>query len=336
MKKAAILFSALLLLLPNLFAQNNNDNTDEKGKKEKYEFEKTKTFTKSYDLSNDKVSIDNSFGKVEVKTWSKNEVKVDVSIAASSNVEAVAQRILDGITITSDKKSDEVWFETENNANNKGNNNGKNEKSTMSIDYVVYLPASTTLKLSNQFGATTLPDYTGEVDLTSKFGKLETGNLSKVKSINVEFGKAKLGNVPGGNLTIKFSTASITKISGTVKANIEFSSKIVLNVDNNLSGLDLKTSYSTISVVPQGEVSASYNISTSFGSFKNRTAVKFNSDEDDDNDRGPKFDHDYSGKSGNGNIPVKIKSSFSTIILGEATDADFKDKEKNKSKGRTS
>ena len=84
-----------------------------------------------------------------------------------------------------------------------------------------------------------------------------------------------------------------------------------------------------------GSLSAAYNISTSFGSFKNRSDVKFSSDENE-GDHGPKFDFEYSGKSGNGNIPKKKKNSFGKVILGEATDDDFKDKNKDKQKTRTS
>jgi hypothetical protein len=83
-------------------------------------------------------------------------------------------------------------------------------------------------------------------------------------------------------------------------------------------------------------LSASYNISTSFGSFKNTTDIKFTSDEDAGKDRGPKFDYEYSGKSGNGNIPVKVKSSFGKIIVGEASEEDMKSKDKNKTKTKTS
>jgi hypothetical protein len=98
----------------------------------------------------------------------------------------------------------------------------------------------------------------------------------------------------------------------------------------------MKTSYSTVNLKPSAGLQASYNISTSFGSFKNTSDIKFSSDEDGDNDRGPKFDYEYSGKSGSGSVPVKVKSSFGKVILGEATEEDMKDKNKQKSKSRTS
>ena len=212
MKKILSLCSALILLCQvSLFAQDDNDNKNDNKEKKKYEFVKTKSFSKSYNLSSDKVSIQNSFGSVEIKTWSKNEVKVDVAIEVSSNVETLAQKIIDGININSGS-SNGVWFKTE----NKGTNNNNGEKSTMSIDYVVYLPASNPLKVSNEFGKTIIPDYSGEVELTSKFGSLTTGTLSNNKSISVEFGKANLGSVANGNVTVKYSKAVLGKLVGNL------------------------------------------------------------------------------------------------------------------------
>ena len=117
--------------------------------------------------------------------------------------------------------------------------------------------------------------------------------------------------------------------------NLEFCNSVRLNLDNSLTSLDLKTSYSTVNLKPLGGLQASYNISTSFGSFKNTSDIKFSNDGDGDNDHGPKFDYEYSGKSGSGSVPVKVKSSFGKIIVGEATEEDMKDKDKNKSKSKT-
>jgi len=328
MKKIISLCSIILLLHANLFAQNDNNNENEK--KTKYEFVKTKSFSKSYNLGNDKVSIQNSFGKVEIKTWSKSEVKVDVAIETSSNVEASAQRILDGINISSGSQGNETWFKTD----NKGtSNNGKNERSSMSIDYIVYMPASNPLKISNEFGATIIPDFKGEVDLTSKFGKLKTGALTNIKKLWVEFGSAEFESLSNANVTMKFSKGQFGKLAGDTKLNFEFCKPIQVNLDNSVTNLDIKASYSTVNLRPVGDPSASYIFNTSFGSFKNRTAIKFDGDDDED-DHGPKFDHKYNGRSGGGTIPVKITSSFGKIVLGEPTAEDLKEKDKSKNKSK--
>ncbi len=331
-KKFSLVLSLIFIAQANLFAQNDNDNHNDNESKKKYEFVKTKSVNKSYNVSSsDKLNIQNSFGSVKITTWDRNEIKVDVDIEVSANTEAFAQRILDRISVTDEKNGKGISFETK----MKDINNSKDEKSTMHINYSISMPSNNPLTVNNQFGSTTIPDFRGEVDLTSKFGSLTTGTLSSIKSIHVEFGKANLANITSAPVTIKFSKAVISKLSGAVKMNLEFCSSVRLNLDANLSSLDLKTSYSTVNLKPLGDLSASYNISTSFGSFKNTSNVKFNSDEDDGDNRGPKFDYEYSGKSGSGSIPVKVKSSFGKIIVGEASEEDMKSKDKNKTKTKT-
>lgn len=333
LKKSSLVLFALLFTQANLFAQNDNDNNNEN--KKKYEFVKTKSVNKSYNVSSsDKLNIQNSFGSVKVTTWDRNEIKVDVDIEVSANTEALAQKIIDRISVTDGKSGNEVSFKTSMKDRN-NSNNSKDEKSTMHINYSISMPANNPLTVKNEFGSTTIPDFRGEVDLTSKFGSLTTGNLASIKSIHVEFGKANLANITSAPVTIKFSKAVISKLSGAVKLNLEFCSSVRLGLDNNLSSLDLKTSYSTVNLKPLGDLSASYNISTSFGSFKNTSNIKFSSDEDEGDNRGPKFDYEYSGKSGSGSIPVKVKSSFGKIIVGEASEEDMKSKEKNKTKTKT-
>jgi hypothetical protein len=332
-KTFKIIMPLLMLVQTSVFAQDDNDNDNNYGNKKKYEFVKTKSVNKSYNVSSsDKLNIQNSFGSVKIITWDRNEIKVDVAIEVSANKEPLAQKMLDRISVTDGKSGNEVTFKT----SMKDVYNSKEDKTSMEINYTISMPSNNTLTVKNEFGPTTIPDFRGEVDLTSKFGSLTTGNLSSIKNIHVEFGKANLANITSAPVTIKFSKAVISKLSGAVKLNFEFCSSVRLSLDNNLTNLDLKTSYSTVNLKPVAELSASYNIFTSFGSFKNNSGIKFSSDEEDGENRGPKFDYEYSGKSGNGSIPVKVKSSFGKIILGEASEEEMKSKEKNKTKSKTS
>lgn len=335
-KKWSIALSVLVLTHASLFAQNDNDNDNRNDNKKKYEFVKTKSVNKSYGVSSsDKLNIENSFGSVKVNTWDKSEIKVDVSIEVSSNVESQAQKLLEMINVSEGKTGNLISFKTSMNDRNE-RDGSRNTKSSMEINYVIFMPAGNALTIKNDFGATTIPDFRGEVDLTSKFGSLTTGNLANIKNIHVEFGKANLANITSAPVTIKFSKAVISKMSGSVKLNLEFCNNVRLNMDNSLTNLDLKTSYSTVNLRPIGELPASYNILTSFGSFKNNSGIKFSSDGEEDDKHGPKFDYEYSGKNGSGSIPVKVKSSFGKIILGEASEEDMKSKDKQKSKTRTS
>ena len=114
MKKIVNLFSLLLafgLLQQNAVAQNDNGNKNDNNKK--YEFVKNKAVNKSYNVSSsDKLKIQNSFGSVEVHTWNKNEIKVDVTIEVSANTENLAQKIIDGISVADSKSGGDISFKT--------------------------------------------------------------------------------------------------------------------------------------------------------------------------------------------------------------------------------
>ena len=321
------LLPLLLLLQVNAFAQNDNDNKNDDNKK--YGFEKSKSVNRTYNVSaSDRLNISNSFGKVEVNTWNKNEIKVDVSIEVSANTDALAQKMIDRISVSDEKNGKEISFKT----TIKDMNNSKGEKSRMTINYRISMPASNPLQVKNEFGATIIPDHAGEVDLVSKFGSLTAGNLSNVKNVQVEFGKANIESINNGNLVIKYSNATLGKLTGTIKLNAEFSTVIKMDLDSRLAGLDIKASYSTVNLKPATDMSASYTINTSFGSFKNRTEVKFDGDDNDKQDKGPKFDFQYNGKSGSGNTRIHVNTSFGNVILGEPRPEDNKSKSKTKTK----
>ncbi len=328
MKKLIRQFSLILSLFlsqQTLFAQNKNTNDS----REKYEFVRNKAVNKLYKVTSaDKLSIKNSFGDVKVHTWNKNEISVDVSIEASSNIESIAQKIIDGIDVSESKNGSDISFKT----TIKGVNNSKGEKSSMKVNYEIFMPAVNPLHINNEFGGIEIPDWKGEVELSSKFGSLTAGMLQSVKSVDVEFGSANIESIADAPVSVKYSSATLGKLSGNIKLNLEFSTATKINLDNSLTSLDASVSYSSINLKPATDLSASYNISTSFGGFKNRTNISFDSDEDSDKNRGPKFDFKYNGKSGSGTVPVKIKASFGDVILGEPTGDDLKSKDKKKSK----
>ena len=78
--------------------------------REKFEFVKEKSISKTYPASGNKLSIDNSFGHVKFIAWDKNEIKVDVHIEASSDKEDVAQKILDAIRVSDKQQGNEIEF----------------------------------------------------------------------------------------------------------------------------------------------------------------------------------------------------------------------------------
>ena len=290
--------------------------------------EKKKTYSKSYAVSSaDKISLHNQFGELKINTWDKNEVKVDVTITAEAGTDERAQRLLDAIGIEDGKSGNGVYFKTKI-GNNNTNNRGKGEKQSFSIDYVVYLPATNYLDARNEFGPLMMGDYKGKVYLESKFGSLNTGNLTGNADVNVEFGKGDIGGVSNGEVTIKFSQGIVHKVSGDVKAVLEYSG-VKLGVENNVKNLDVRNSYTQLFLDVPTNLSANFDISTSFSDVKNKTSFPIKK-EGDDEDHGPKFDFRYHGKAGNGGSTVKVKASFGDVTIGHNLAFDVDDEKKGK------
>ena len=339
MKKIILHVFSLALLLGSLTAIAQEGKN--KNERKRYEFVKEKNISKTFPASGNQVSIENSFGNVKVIPWDKSEIKVDVHIEASASQEDLAQKIFDAISVNDKQQGNKIEFITEISSKKNKSDDCKNCKSNMHIDYELRLPASIALDIQNSFGNTELPDYTGTVSLTSKFGELTTGALTNVKDLAVEFGNASIKSASNLDATFKFSELSIGNLSGKNKLRVEFCEVSRINLDNNLGSLELDESYSSINIRP-GSLSANYTVATNFGNFVDRTSAGIKRTDKPDK-YGPDANKTFEGKSGNGAAKIDIRSTFGNIILGEPTAEDLKhmdeknkNRNKNKSKGSVS
>jgi len=288
--------------------------------RQKFEFVKEKNISKTYPASGNRMSIDNTFGNVKFITWERNEIKVDVHIEASSDRESVAQKIFEALQVSDKQQGNEISFTTKI-VNH--DDNCTNCKSTMRIDYQVYLPGSVSLNVANSFGSIEMPDYSGTLSINSKFGQLITGSLSNLKEVGVEFGRASIKRMSDVNATFNSSDIEIGNLGGTNKIKLEFCNATNIKLDSTLNFLDLHESYSTVCIRP-GSLAASYTISSSFGSVVDRSYANIHRTDTPDQN-GPDPDKRYEGKSGSGSAKINISSSFGKIIVGEPTADDLKE-----------
>jgi UDP-N-acetylglucosamine transferase subunit ALG13 len=309
---------------------------------------KQRLINKQYTVAaDDKLEIDNQFGNVVVSTWDKNEITVDIEISARASSEERAQDIMNRIDVKDGKDGHSIWFKTKVGEihNNNNNHGGRNENERgFYIDYVIHMPASNRLDIANSFGKTEIPAFKGLITLTSKFGSLNTGKLDNVDQIDVEFGKAYITSVNNGKVIFKFNKESrIGKVDGNVKISSEFSQNVQFNIADEINELSVVESYSGVRMVVNKDLSAQFDVHTSFGKFHNESEFTIAEAKEDKEDWGPKFDKDYSGKAGDGRAKIRVKSSFGSVRLSytgsgdnnsedEGDDDDDKGKNKNKSK----
>lgn len=300
MRRTIKICSLLFLLFALTTAAAHADNLDEK----------RKTYSKSYSLtSNQRVKISNKFGSVDVRNWNRNEVKVDVTIIAFSKDDRAAQAILDNISIESND-GNPVLFTTK----FAGNTNTKGKNSKMEVNYIVYMPAGNPLDIKNEFGSTQIPDWDGEITIKQSFGPIVTGRLQKAKDIDVEFGSLTSSAINNGQIRISYSDMKVDRLSGTISGKIDFCKGTKLGLADNLERLDIKASYSDVSLNVSTKLSTTVNIKTSFGNLKNNSKLDI-INKTKESKYGPTFDKTYSGTQGSGKAPVTISSSFGDITL---------------------
>lgn len=320
-KHSALLLLSTLLISSSIFAHEDPM------------VEKSKNINKTYTLSgNDRVNINNRFGKMKVTPWEKNELKVDIVLKASANSDSRAQEILDKLSVDDAKVGSTVRFETE--IDNGRDGNTTKDKERFSIDYEVYMPVKNFLEVYNEFGSTTIGDYSGEISISTKFGALTTGKLTNPKKVSVEFGTAEIAGIINGDIEIKFSRAVIGKIDGSVTGQFEHCSGVKLNVSPSVKSLKLNSNFTTLYLDVAKNTDLNIQVDTHFGDFTNKSSFDIKKEDDDDNDRGPKFDYRYTGKTGSGNTSVRVRAEFSKVITGHDLNMELEKDKKSEKKTR--
>jgi hypothetical protein len=313
----------LLLTTVQLFAQEG----DKKKERKRYENFKERNISKTYTASGNTLNIENRFGNVKITTWDKNEIKVDIHLETSSTDKEFTEKSFERMDVEESKDGNNINLKTILNKGGEKNISCSNCSNSIVVDYDIHIPANNALKIQNSFGDVTIPDYTGQVSLTVKYGGLIAGKLSRPEKIEVSFGNADLKSLSNIDLEFKYSKVTIGSLTGNCKLKFSFCGYSKVNLDNGLTSLIVNDSYSSVHLVPPAKLAASYTINTSYGSFVDKTDIGI-SRADTPSKYGSDLNRRFEGKSGAGKVKIDIKSSFGKIMIGEGTEKDMKEKKK--------
>ena len=302
--------------------------------------ELTKTFTKTYSVGkNDQLSIDNTYGKVTVNTWNKNEFKVDVEIKADANDQADAQKMLDDVSISDNKDGSNIQFKTnfteKNHSWTISDNNGKYTIHRVRIDYVVYMPSKNALSISNKYGATTLPDFDGKLTINNSYGALVAKKLSNPQNeistkygsavietltgsdLKVSYGSLDLGTTDNLKVDLSYSPAKIANIKTSGNINVRYGGGVKIGaIDKNLKNLTVNNNYSSVTLGVANEQNLDFDISVRYGSFNyGDNKVTVTDKTPTDNEHGWNPTTTYKGHLGKGSSEkvITIKSTYGSV-----------------------
>lgn len=246
---------------------NTNINDDRhRGHVQDDDAVRMKTITKTFPADrSDKIVLSNQYGSMTIKVWDKREVKIDVTVKAFSNNEKEAQELIGQVNIDASKDGDIISCKT-----NIDQNNGsrwfrsRNSRREVKVAYVVYLPATNALNLSQQYGNVTLGEFSGPLSAKVQYGDFTAASLSDANNyISVQYGKTDIQELNkatvkqqyGSGLTIgtagtldlnaQYASVNITTIKGDALIKQQYGSGLKIGSVNNL---DLDVQYATVNV----------------------------------------------------------------------------------------
>ncbi|APZ47862.1 hypothetical protein BW723_16865 [Polaribacter reichenbachii] len=207
----------LFLLFPLITSANSV------GKKQ----EKSKVITKEYKVNaNAKVAIDNRYGNLDITTWDKKQVEIEVTITVKGdNLESLENKLA----------SIDVEFETSSNFISaktifeKQQKSGwsfwkKNNNVSYKVNYKVKMPKTNTVDLDNDYGSIFLGDLSGKADINCDYGKIIVGELSASNNnINLDYcSSSTISYMKSGNVNVDYSKITIDEAED-LKVNEDYS-----------------------------------------------------------------------------------------------------------------
>ncbi len=173
-----------------------------------------KTIKKEFDIHpQGTTSLINKYGKMDIKTWDKNRVRIDVRISVKARNEETAQQVFDRIDINflnAEKMVKAVTFiEPRRRSWWGGQRSG--DKIDYSINYEVYLPKTNQLQLQHRYGEVYIGDLEGKADLIVKYANLKIGVLADDSRILLAYGNGSVERSKDLDLDLNFSKFYIRK-----------------------------------------------------------------------------------------------------------------------------
>lgn len=265
-----ILFLAFLIPLSGFTADFKNAK-----------YEKSSTVKKEFKVdANNLLTIKNKYGNVDIVTWEKNHISIEVVITVKGNSQSAVEKRLNDISIEFGQVAGEVTAKT---LIEKSSINwswwGSSSNVNYKINYTVKMPLTNNLNLSNDYGSISLDKLSGEVTLSCDYGSFDIGELrngnNKISAdyvsssniayvngatINTDYSKLNIEKANHINLNADYTTSQFGNVKN-LKYSCDYGS---LQIDNSES-IDGSGDYISLKI---GTLSKNLNIKADYGSLK--------------------------------------------------------------------
>ncbi|AEE51389.1 hypothetical protein [Haliscomenobacter hydrossis] len=171
----------------------------------------TKTIKREFDISaNGTTYLSNKYGKIEVKTWDKNRVKIAVTIVVKEGSEEDAQKVFNAISVNFSNGADYVKAETaiEQIRRSWIWDDGKAD---YKINYEVYVPTTINLQVDQRYGDVYLASVSGKTKLTVKYGNFKTESVGDGSNFELAYGNGSIDHAENAYVGLSYSKLTINE-----------------------------------------------------------------------------------------------------------------------------
>jgi hypothetical protein len=169
-------------------------------------------FDKTVALAKDgKVEVSNVSGDIEIKTWDRNEVKIDALKVSKANTKEKAKANADLVKIVVTKEDGLVRVKTEYPKNN------KNRNLSVSITYNLMVPKGASPSVNTVSGDIVVADIGGDVKASAVSGEVKLGKVGGgVKAKSVSGGVVLQGAKNGAHCEVVSGMIKVSDVTGDV------------------------------------------------------------------------------------------------------------------------
>ena len=272
-----------------------------------------KKISKEFNVSaNSNLTIDNSYGSIDISTWDQNKVSIQVIIKTSGNDEEAVKKKLDDITVDFSQTSSGVSAKTRYSKSNKswwselfGSSNNVN----MEINYIVKAPARNNMDISNDYGSIFIDKLLGNSRISCDYGKLDIGEL-RGNSNHLSFDytrKSHIGYVKNAEISADYSEYVIEDAE-RLDVNADYTDSRIMKVEL----LKFSCDYGSLEVDKVKKITGSGDyLSTKIGRVYNSLDVSV----------------DYGAlsiqKIMKGASEIKVSSDYAGVKVGYDPEMDF-------------
>ena len=251
------------------------------GNQESQKHEKSKIIKKKFSVTIDAMlTVENKYGNVNITTWNKNSIEIEIKITVKGNDLEDVEDQLDDINIDFYSTSNLVEAKTLiRNRKKSWSFWGRNSSVNYKIDYFVKMPITNKLDVSNDYGSIYLDKLKGKAIINCNYGKIIIGELLHNSNIiDLEYcSKSSISYVKNAEISIDYSKLTVEK-SNTIKLNADYSTLyftdvniLNFNIDygsirvENGNEIEGNSDYTTLKF---GTISKCLYVSTDYGSLR--------------------------------------------------------------------